>query len=262
MLTYAALPGVPMDFLNATARASWGFIRNQDDRYGVKIVAEESVSLKWQVDEYSYSIARELRAAQGAGLRDPRRPAALLRVPARAGRGHGLRPRRDRSQLNAVQPDLSGPRPFTPAEPEGDRPGVDGRHARVLQRVALPVIAGYGAGLLQPQPCASFVARGPGCGATSAKTTTSTTCVRSTGGPCLRPCATGPDGEAGVHDHAHGRAEPARSSDPLALPIPGLEGNGWNVALRTPSIGSDYLGGPLSAARQHGRGVYAWLGDA
>jgi hypothetical protein len=32
MLTYVALPGVPMDFLNATARASWGFIRNQDDR--------------------------------------------------------------------------------------------------------------------------------------------------------------------------------------------------------------------------------------
>jgi hypothetical protein len=43
MLTYAALPGVPMDFLNATARASWGFIRNQDDHYGVKIVAEESI---------------------------------------------------------------------------------------------------------------------------------------------------------------------------------------------------------------------------
>ena len=43
MLTYAAFPGVPMDFLNAMARASWGFIRNQDDRYGVKIVAEEAV---------------------------------------------------------------------------------------------------------------------------------------------------------------------------------------------------------------------------
>ncbi|MEL6264588.1 MAG: glucosylglycerol hydrolase, partial [Pseudomonadota bacterium] len=27
LLTYAALPGVPMDFLNACARASWGFIR-------------------------------------------------------------------------------------------------------------------------------------------------------------------------------------------------------------------------------------------
>jgi hypothetical protein len=34
--------------------------------------------------------------------------------------------------------------------------------------------------------------------------------------------------------------------DPTRLPIPGIEGGGWNVALRTPSIGSDYLGGPLS----------------
>ena len=37
------------------ARA-WGFIRNQDDRYGVKVVAEEAISLKWQVDEYAYSV--------------------------------------------------------------------------------------------------------------------------------------------------------------------------------------------------------------
>ncbi|MEL6774489.1 MAG: glucosylglycerol hydrolase, partial [Pseudomonadota bacterium] len=56
LLTYAVLPGVPMDFLNASARASWGFIRNQDDRYGVKVVAEEAISLKWQVDEYAYSV--------------------------------------------------------------------------------------------------------------------------------------------------------------------------------------------------------------
>ena len=54
MFTYAAAPGVPMDFLNASARASWGFVRNQDDRWGVKIVAEEAISLKWQVDEVAF----------------------------------------------------------------------------------------------------------------------------------------------------------------------------------------------------------------
>jgi hypothetical protein len=47
MLTYACFPGVPMDFLNATARTSWGFIRNQDDKWGVKILAEEAISLQW-----------------------------------------------------------------------------------------------------------------------------------------------------------------------------------------------------------------------
>ena len=54
MFTYAACPGVPMDFLNASARASWGFVRNQDDRWGVKVVAEEAISLEWQVDEPTF----------------------------------------------------------------------------------------------------------------------------------------------------------------------------------------------------------------
>jgi hypothetical protein len=67
-LTYVVLPGVPMDFLNATARASWGFIRNQDDRYGVKVVAEEAISLKWQVDEYSYSVPGNFRRLKELGF--------------------------------------------------------------------------------------------------------------------------------------------------------------------------------------------------
>ncbi len=50
LLTYAAFPGVPMDFLNATTRTPWAFVRNTDDRYGVKIVAEESLFLWWQMD--------------------------------------------------------------------------------------------------------------------------------------------------------------------------------------------------------------------
>ena len=54
LLTYGMFPGVPMDFINATMRASWGFIRNVDDRYGVKVVAEESISLHWQVDEAAF----------------------------------------------------------------------------------------------------------------------------------------------------------------------------------------------------------------
>ncbi|NBC95701.1 MAG: hypothetical protein GVY27_05020, partial [Deinococcus-Thermus bacterium] len=67
MLTNAVFPGVPMDFLNATSRASWGFIRNQDDRYGVKVVAEEAISLKWQVDEYAYSIPANFRRLKALG---------------------------------------------------------------------------------------------------------------------------------------------------------------------------------------------------
>ncbi len=54
LLWYAALPGVPMDFLQALARAPWGFVRNTDERYGVKILAEEAGFFTWQVEPAAY----------------------------------------------------------------------------------------------------------------------------------------------------------------------------------------------------------------
>ncbi|MGD1992831.1 MAG: glucosylglycerol hydrolase [Anaerolineae bacterium] len=51
LFDYAFMPGVPMDFINASMRAPWGFIRNTDDRYGVKVVSEESHFLDWIVNE-------------------------------------------------------------------------------------------------------------------------------------------------------------------------------------------------------------------
>ncbi len=54
LLAYTSFPGVPMDFLNASAHAPWGFIRNTDDLYGVKVMSEEALFLWWQVDEAAY----------------------------------------------------------------------------------------------------------------------------------------------------------------------------------------------------------------
>ena len=47
----ALLPGIPMDFINATTRTPWGFMRTTDDVYGPKVMAEERGFLDWQVDE-------------------------------------------------------------------------------------------------------------------------------------------------------------------------------------------------------------------
>jgi hypothetical protein len=33
--------------------------------------------------------------------------------------------------------------------------------------------------------------------------------------------------------------------DPLALDLPGIAGNGWEVVMRTPGVGEDYQGGPI-----------------
>jgi hypothetical protein len=114
MLTYAALPGVPMDFLNAAARASWGFIRNQDDRYGVKIVAEEAISLNWQVDDYAYSVPGNFSASRRWASRRATMLLAVLQVPAGAGGGDGLRPRRDRLAAQRRGPAPGRAAPFDP----------------------------------------------------------------------------------------------------------------------------------------------------
>jgi Hypothetical glycoside hydrolase 5 len=41
------LPGVPMDFIQANCHTPWGFLRNTDDLFGVKIVAEETFFVDW-----------------------------------------------------------------------------------------------------------------------------------------------------------------------------------------------------------------------
>ncbi|MGD2181586.1 glucosylglycerol hydrolase [Lusitaniella coriacea] len=51
---YGFSPGLPMDFLNALMRGSWGFFRNTDTRYGVKVVSEEAGFLDWQVTPELY----------------------------------------------------------------------------------------------------------------------------------------------------------------------------------------------------------------
>ncbi|MEM8605314.1 MAG: glucosylglycerol hydrolase, partial [Cyanobacteria bacterium P01_H01_bin.121] len=51
---YGFSPGLPMDFLNALMQAPWFFFRNTDDRYGVKVVAEETTFLDWQISDEIY----------------------------------------------------------------------------------------------------------------------------------------------------------------------------------------------------------------
>jgi hypothetical protein len=55
LMTYGFSPGLPMDFINCTMHAPWGFLRNTDDRYGVKVVSEEAGGfLDWQVIPETY----------------------------------------------------------------------------------------------------------------------------------------------------------------------------------------------------------------
>ncbi len=53
-VSYGLLPGIPMDFLNATTRTPWGFMRTTDDLYGVKVMCEEAGFLDWQLDDVQW----------------------------------------------------------------------------------------------------------------------------------------------------------------------------------------------------------------
>jgi hypothetical protein len=81
LFDYVMMPGIPMDFINATMRAPWSFIRNTDDRYGVKIVGEEARFLDWAVTDETYQDEthfRQLKALGFATLAELRRFAQAL----------------------------------------------------------------------------------------------------------------------------------------------------------------------------------------
>jgi hypothetical protein len=70
LLDYACMPGVPMDFINASMRAPWGFIRNTDDRYAVKVVSEESRFLYWAMDEARFALSETFPRLKKLGFTD------------------------------------------------------------------------------------------------------------------------------------------------------------------------------------------------
>lgn len=113
MLFYGFLPGVPMDFINASLRASWGFIRNTDDHYGVKVVSEEAMFLDWQVNEAFYTRPGNFERLKDLGFTDLEELRRFMRVMVTAvdATGYDLPAMAD--MLNAVNPRLQGPEVFT-----------------------------------------------------------------------------------------------------------------------------------------------------
>ena len=70
MLLHCLLPGVPMDFLNANAHAPWSFMRDTDDEWNVKVVAEEDNFLDWHVPAELYDDDRFFGRLKSMGIDD------------------------------------------------------------------------------------------------------------------------------------------------------------------------------------------------
>lgn len=243
MLTYAAFPGVPMDFLNATARASWGFIRNQDDKYGVKVVAEEAISLKWQVDEYSYSVPANFRRLKALGFETREELARFFEFLPALVEVTEYDLDEIAKLLNGVEPELAGPERFTPAVLKRiARAWMDDMHEYC--NVANSLSA------LEPRQTdfmlalRNFRRANPWLRGNQGPEDHFDYIQPIDGRTVFTSLRHGPDGRQ-VYTITHMEGGETGEFDPLRLKIPGLQGFGWDVALRTPSIGADYVGGPI-----------------
>ena len=65
---HVAMPGVPMDFLHANHRAPWGFVRDTDPVWNVKVVAEEAPWIDWHVPEGAFAAGDDFPRLKALGF--------------------------------------------------------------------------------------------------------------------------------------------------------------------------------------------------
>ncbi|PWN07775.1 glucosylglycerol hydrolase [Rhodohalobacter mucosus] len=63
------LPGVPMDFVQALGNTPWSFIRNTDTTYAVKVAAEEAHFTEWQITEVEFRNPRFFNKLKDMGFK-------------------------------------------------------------------------------------------------------------------------------------------------------------------------------------------------
>lgn len=62
------LPGVPMDFVQASGNTPWSFFRNTDTKYAIKLAAEEAHFTEWQITEVEFRNAHFFRNLKDIGF--------------------------------------------------------------------------------------------------------------------------------------------------------------------------------------------------
>ncbi len=249
LLHYAFLPGVPMDFLQASLHAPWGFIRNTDDRFSVKVVSEESGFLHWVVDETLFAEPESFPRLKGMGFTELDGLRRFMRVLNHAVRCTGQPLEDVAAVLEAVRPPFMG-RPFS---------------AERLKRIArawmddvyeLCNVSRYGEALDAEQADFNLAVRAFRRGRPWLMEDLGTADHLD----YLRPC----DGAVVFHGLRHapdGREQllfvanlegAVRTVVPTMLPIPDLPADGWEVALAAPGVTVAGAGQPVSLGDSQG----------
>lgn len=243
MLSYAALPGVPMDFLNATARASWGFIRNQDDRFGVKVVAEEAISLKWQVDEYRYSVPGNFRRLKELGYETREELARFMEFLPALVEVTEYDLDEIARMLNAAEPPLAGPESYTvDALKTVARAWMDDMHEYCNVSHSFSALDPGQTRFMHD--LRHFRRENPWLRRNLGPKDRFEYLKPLNGRTLFTALRHGPDGRQ-VLTITHMEGIETAEFDPTSLPIVGSGDAPWHLALRTPGIGTDYLGGPI-----------------
>ena len=246
-LTYAALPGVPMDFLNASARASWGFIRNQDDRWGVKVVAEEAISLGWQVDEYSYSRPGNFPRLKELGFATREELARFFRFLPALVEVTEYDLDEIARLLDVAEPAIAGPTPYSPKRLKVTaRAWMDDMHEYCnvahAHSALVPENVTFSHHLRDFRRARPWLRH-------NLREDDWFDHLKPIDGRTVFACLRhGP--ESDVFSIAHMEGAPTPALDPLALPIPGLEGE-WTLLLKTPGVAAGYEGGEIVLHDSH-----------
>jgi hypothetical protein len=116
-LMYCLLPGVPMDFLNANHRAPWGFVRDTDPTWNVKVVADEHNLVDWHVADAHFDDDRFFERLAGLGFGDRDELADFAHTLASVGEATDYDVEAMATMLAATDPPLGDGDP-TPADLE------------------------------------------------------------------------------------------------------------------------------------------------
>ncbi|MDY6918875.1 MAG: glucosylglycerol hydrolase [Pseudomonadota bacterium] len=252
LLTYAVFPGVPMDFLNAMARASWGFIRNQDDQYGVKIVSEEAISLVWQVDSYSYSRPGYFRRLKELGFENRNELGRFLDMLATLVKVTEYDLRVMSHLLNQVEPPLAGPERFDPPTlKQIARAWMEDMHDYCNVSHYLEILGDAHTDFMLR--LRRFRSDHPWLRDNLTSRDHFSYAKPANGRVLFRSLRHGPDGEQ-IYAVSHLEGKSLEEVNPLDFDVPGLkEGDkDWQLALATPPIGADYSGGPITLSDSMG----------
>ncbi|MCG8313100.1 MAG: hypothetical protein MI976_07780 [Pseudomonadales bacterium] len=243
LLTYVALPGVPMDFLNARARASWGFVRNQDDLYGVKVVAEEAISLKWLVDDYSYSMPLNFRRLKALGFETRDDLSRFLKFLPALVEVTEYDLDEIARLLTRAEPTLAGPETFTEKNlKQIARAWMDDMHEYCNVANSLSLLDATQTQFMLS--VRNFRRENPWL-VNNYSDSDHFEYLRPTDGKVVfASLRHGPNGQQ-VFTLVHMEGGPTSEFDPLRLKIPGIEGFGWKLKLKTPVLSDSYIGGPL-----------------